>query len=140
MIMGFEIEKIANTLGGNGNGFEIERIAENVSGGGSSGGGESDSAIIAKFTVDFTGITPEVTNSDKTPQDVLVAINDGKNIVGNMTCVYSGNGTSMLQTSDIYFYNNEIGFIFKARSSSNIFNYFIYVAGGNEWQVATKTV
>ena len=48
--MAFEIEKIAKSISGDGNGFEIERIANNVGGGsGSSSGG---GLVIPEYDVD----------------------------------------------------------------------------------------
>ena len=47
-LQGFEIERIAKALNGEGNGFEIERIANSVKGGSGSGSG-SDNADIKDF-------------------------------------------------------------------------------------------
>ena len=50
--MGFELEKIANAVGGEGTGFELERIANGVESGGGSGSGSDGSVPGLLITYD----------------------------------------------------------------------------------------
>ena len=50
--MGFELEKIATAIGGEGNGFEMERISEAVENGAGGSGGTGGGILVVNITYD----------------------------------------------------------------------------------------
>ena len=75
--MAFEIEKMANKLGGNGNGFEMERISEAVeNGAGGSSGSDSGGVLVVNAVNNDGVLTLDKTWKQIHDADVAVIIDN----------------------------------------------------------------